>query len=52
MTYPWRPMPKKPEIETTPKGLTVPVPSRERFFANLKKVAKGRKNSTPSGPKK
>jgi hypothetical protein len=33
-------MPKKPKTEQTPKGLTVPVPSRGEFFANLKKVAK------------
>ena len=56
MPYPWRTMPDKPTpsepTERTPKGLAVPVPSRERFFANLKKVAKVRKNSTPGGPKK
>ena len=38
-------MPDKPakdqqETEQTPKGLTVPVPKRETFFKNLKKVAK------------
>jgi hypothetical protein len=33
-------MPKdKPETEQTPKGLTVPVPEREAFFVNLRKVA-------------
>ena len=32
---------KKNQLQTeqTPKGLTVPVPKREDFFANLKKVA-------------
>ena len=48
---PEKPNPSEP-TEQTPKGLTVPVPSRERFFANLKKVAKVRKTSTPRGPKK
>ena len=38
--------------EKTPKGLTVPVPSRERFFANLRKVAKARTASAPERPKK
>ena len=38
--------------EQTPKGLTVPVPSRERFFANLRKVAKAGKPSVPRGPQK
>jgi len=37
-------MPEKPKpdepTEKTPKGLTVPVPRREAFFDNLKKVAK------------
>jgi hypothetical protein len=48
------PVRRKPSelTEKTPKGLTVPVPSRERFFANLKKVAKVRKDSTPAEPKK
>jgi hypothetical protein len=36
-------MPDKPkdqqETEQTPKGLTVPVPKRDEFFGNLKKVA-------------
>ena len=38
--------------EKTPKGLDVPIPKRGEFFANLKKVAKVRKPSAPSGPKK
>jgi hypothetical protein len=44
-------MPKKPKIERTPKGLTVPVPSRDEFFTNLKGSAKPQKNqrSTPRG---
>ena len=46
-------MPEKPKTEKTPKGFTVPVPSRAEFFANLKKVAKAGKRSTPAGsPKK
>ena len=31
--------PKDQETEQTPKGLTVPVPKRDEFFGNLKKVA-------------
>jgi hypothetical protein len=31
------------QTETTPKGLEVPVPKRENFFANLKKVAEPKK---------
>lgn len=38
--------------ERTPKGAEVPVPKRTDFFANLKKVAKVGKHSTPSGTKK
>jgi hypothetical protein len=46
-------MPRKSKTEETPKGMTVPVPRRAEFFANLKKVAKVGKRSTPaSGPKK
>jgi hypothetical protein len=41
-------MPRKPKTETTPKGLTVPVPKRGEFFANLKKLAKP-KDSAPVG---
>jgi hypothetical protein len=54
MPYPWKAMPPKPKpTEQTPKGLTVPVPSRESFFANLKKVAKvPRKRSATDGPQK
>jgi hypothetical protein len=48
-------MPKKPKnpsaTENTPEGFTVPVPSRDALFANLKEVAKVGKRSTPSGPK-
>lgn len=33
--------------ERTPKGLEVPVPKRSDFFANLRKVAKVGKRSTP-----
>ncbi len=29
----------QPQTEQTPKGLTVPVPKRDEFFGNLKKVA-------------
>ena len=45
-------MPKEPKTEKTPKGLTVPVPRRADFVANLKKVAKVGKRSATSGPKK
>jgi hypothetical protein len=31
---------KDQQTEQTPKGLTVPVPKRNEFFGNLKKVAK------------
>jgi hypothetical protein len=41
-------MPRKPKTEQTPKGLTVPVPKRREFFANLKKVARP-KASPPAG---
>jgi hypothetical protein len=41
-----------PQTEQTPKGLTVPVPKREDFLANLKKAAKPDKGSAPGGPKK
>ncbi len=42
------------KTETTPKGLTVPVPKRGEFFANLRKIAKvGQKDSAPgSSPQK
>ena len=37
-------MAKKQKTEKTPKGATIPVPRRDDFLANLKKVAKiGRK---------
>jgi hypothetical protein len=29
----------QPQTEQTPKGLTVPVPKRDDFFGNLRKVA-------------
>ena len=45
-------MPRKPKTEQTPKGLTVPIPKRGEYFANLKKVAKVRTPSVPAGPKK
>jgi hypothetical protein len=41
--YPWRDMPKDKKdqhTERTPTGYKVPVPDRETFFGNLKKVAK------------
>jgi hypothetical protein len=40
-------MPDEKKTEKTPKGLTVPVPKRETFFDNLKKVAKADKRSAP-----
>jgi hypothetical protein len=46
-------MPKEPKTEKTPKGATVPVPSRAEFVANLEKVAKAGKRSDPAdSPKK
>ncbi len=45
-------MPKKPKVEHTPRGATVPVPKRGEFFANLKKVAKVSKPSAPAGSDK
>ncbi len=48
---PAKPKPDQP-TEQTPKGLTVPVPTRRDFFANLKKAAKPDKGSTPGGPEK
>lgn len=42
-------MPDKPKTEKTPKGATVPVPTRADFFANLKKVGKVGKPSPPAG---
>jgi hypothetical protein len=42
----------EPESERTPKGLKVPVPRRDEFFANLKKAAKPDKPSAPGSPEK
>jgi hypothetical protein len=47
---------KNQQTEQTPKGLTVPVPKRETFFDNLKKVVKPEpqesdEDSTTSGTK-
>ena len=39
----------KRKTEQTPKGLTVPVPKRDEFFGNLKKVAEPEKKPDPSG---
>jgi hypothetical protein len=37
------------KTEKTPKGLTVPIPKRGEFFANLRKIAKvGKGSATPS----
>jgi hypothetical protein len=43
---------KNGPTEKTPKGLEVPVPKRETFFDNLKKVAAPDKDSAPRSPKK
>lgn len=44
---------EKQPTERTAKGYEVPVPRRGEFFANLRKVAKVGKRSTPAGgPKK
>ena len=52
MGYPRSDVADKKQTEHTPKGLEVPVPKRGDFFANLKKVAKVRKPSVSSDPKK
>jgi hypothetical protein len=41
--------PKNQQTEQTRKGLTVPIPKRREFFANLKKIAqpKGKDSTTP-----
>jgi hypothetical protein len=38
--------------EKTPKGYEVPIPKRADVLANLRKVARMGKRSTPRGPKK
>jgi hypothetical protein len=51
-------MPDKPKAQTneptekTPQGYTVPVPKRADVLANLKKLARVGKTSTPRSPKK
>jgi hypothetical protein len=35
------------ETQTTPKGHTIPVPSRQDVFRDLEKVAKPRKRPEP-----
>jgi hypothetical protein len=40
------------KTEKTPKGLEVPIPKRNTFLDNLKKVAKPDKDSAPNSPKK
>jgi hypothetical protein len=44
----------QPQTEQTPKGLTVPVPKREDFFDNLKRVVEPDKGSAvpPKRPKR
>jgi hypothetical protein len=39
---------KPVSAEKTPNGYEVPVPKRGEFFANLKKVARVGKRSTPA----
>jgi hypothetical protein len=39
--------PQKQPTQTTPKGLTIPVPSREEFIRNLEKVAPKPEPSRP-----
>ncbi|HTW43781.1 MAG TPA: hypothetical protein VMD79_15855 [Solirubrobacteraceae bacterium] len=44
---------QQPQTEQTRKGLTVPIPKRGEFFANLKKIAKPKgSTASPSGPQK
>ena len=45
-----KPKPSEP-TEQTPKGLTVPVPKRADVLANLKKLARVGKTSTPRSPR-
>jgi hypothetical protein len=45
-------MPRKQKTEKTPKGLTVPVPKRDDFLGNLKKIAKPDKDSGSRGSQK
>lgn len=41
-----------PKTEQTRKGLTVPIPKRGEFFANLKKLAKIKDSAPGSSPQK
>jgi hypothetical protein len=43
---------KPAPTEKTTKGYEVPILKRSEFFANLKKVAKAGKRSTPAGTPK
>jgi len=38
--------------QKTPKGLEIPIPTREEFIRNLKKTVKRPPRSTPDRPKK
>jgi hypothetical protein len=42
-----QPEPRDERTEQTPKGLTVPIPKRGAFFANLCKITKVDKGSAP-----
>jgi len=49
---PKEPKNKQPEpTERTPRGYEVPIPKRADVLANLRKVARVGKRSTPRGPK-
>ena len=43
---------KREPTEKTPKGFEVRIPKRNEVLANLKKVARAGKPSTPRSPKK
>jgi hypothetical protein len=43
---------KQPRTEKTPKGMTVPVPKRNEFLGNLKKIANPDKGSDSRGSQK
>ena len=42
--------PNEQQTEQTPKGVTVPVPKRDEFFGNLKKVAEPDEASSGKRP--
>jgi hypothetical protein len=43
---------KKPRVQKTKEGYSIPVPKRGDFFSNLKKAAAPERKSERRGPKK